>query len=198
MTKYILNSGGSKNYPERAKKFFAEVINSLGKKPRLLVCFFAQPREDWEKKLVEDRNTLLKLFPKGVEPVLEMAFPATLEKQIQNSDVINIRGGDDHLLQYWLRRFDLPKIWDGKVVAATSAGSHALSKHFWTCDWREAMDGLGVLPIKFLAHYRSLYGNDDPRGPIDWGKAHRELEIYGDKSLPIYALEEGEYVVFEQ
>lgn len=50
---------------------------------------------------------------------------------------------------------------------------------------------LGVLPIKFLAHFKSHYGDIDSRGPIDWDKAYRDLENYGDKSLPIFALEEG-------
>ena len=120
-----------------------------------------------------------------IEPVFEMAMPDKFEEQLQQNDAIYIHGGDDHLMQYWLKQFDIPKIWDGKVVATNSASSHALSKHFWTCDWRQLMDGLGILPIKFLAHYKSEYGEDDPRGPIDWGTALKELESYGDTSLPI-------------
>ena len=57
------------------------------------------------------------------------------------------------------------------------------------------MEGLNVLPIKFLAHYKSAYGAEDPRGPINWEKALEELKEYGDKDLPIYALEEGHYEV---
>ena len=64
MTKYILNSGGSRNYPDRAKKFFAEVVKGLGKTPRLLICCFAQPREDWEKKFIEDKNIIFELSSK--------------------------------------------------------------------------------------------------------------------------------------
>ncbi len=198
MVKYILNSGGTRNYPDRAKKFFTEIVTGLGDKPRILICCFAQPREDWEQKFVQDKNTLFNLFPEGIQPVLEMAFPSTFEGQIENSDAVYIHGGDDHLLQYWLRQFDTPKIWDGKVVATNSASSNALSKHFWTCDWRQNMDGLGILPIKFLAHYKSAYGKDDSRGPVDWENGYKELEEYGDKSLPIHALEEGEYIVFEK
>jgi len=37
----------------------------------------------------------------------------------------------------------------------------------------------------------------DPRGSIDWESAKKELENFGDKSLPIYALEEGEFAIFE-
>ena len=60
------------------------------------------------------------------------------------------------------------------------------------------MDGLGILPIKFIPHYKSNWGSDDPRGSIDWEAALRELEEYGDASLPIHALEEGEYIVIEK
>jgi hypothetical protein len=97
-----------------------------------------------------------------------------------------------------LKQFNIPVVWDGKVVATNSASSDALSKHFWTCDWRKNMDGLDILPIKFLPHFNSDYGNNDPLGPIDWAKSYKELESYGDKNLPIYALEEGDFVVIEQ
>ena len=59
------------------------------------------------------------------------------------------------------------------------------------------MEGLGIFPIKFLAHFKSKYGEDDPRGPIDWDKAYAELKEYGEKDLPIYALEEGDWKYFE-
>jgi len=59
------------------------------------------------------------------------------------------------------------------------------------------MDGFGILPIKFLPHFKSSFGHDDPRGPIDWDKAYEELKNYKE-DLPIYALEEGEFKVFLQ
>jgi hypothetical protein len=196
MTKYVLNSGGLKNHPDLTKKFFAEVFKGLGDAPRLLICCFAQPRENWEAKFSEDRNS--PLFPVGTNPVLELAFPDTFEDQIKKSQAIYIHGGDDHLIQYWLKKFDLPKIWEDKVVATNSGSSHALSSSFWTCDWRQSMNGMGILPIRFLAHFQSSYGNGDPRGPIDWGNALKELSAYGDTSLPIHALKEGDYVVIEK
>jgi hypothetical protein len=196
MTKYVLNSGGLRNEPELAKAFFTEVFKNLGNTPKLLICNFAKPREDWEEKFAQDEK--MDCLPDGVNPKFELAFPNTFVEQIKNSDAIYIHGGDDHLLQYWLQQFDLPAIWDGKVVATNSASSHALAKHFWTCDWRETMDGMGILPIKFLAHYQSGFGTNDPRGPIDWEKALEELEQYADTSLPIHALNEGGYVVIEQ
>ncbi len=198
MTKYILNSGGVRNNPEGGKRFFAEMFSGLGETPRMLVCYFAQPREDWEQKFAQDTADFPALFPATIRPEITMAFPATFAQQIADTDIVYIKGGDDHLIQYWLKQYDVTSIFFGKVVATNSAGSNALVSHFWTCDWRACMDGLGLLPIKFLPHYQSQYGSADSRGPIDWEKGLSELTTYGDTSLPIHALKEGEYMVIEQ
>lgn len=197
MTKYLLNSGGIRNSSDRGEKFFREVLSGYGPSPRLLVCTFAQPREDWEEKYAEDVVLFNTFFAKDIQPTLDLAFPNTFEEQIRKSDVIYIHGGDDHLIQYWLKKFNLTKLFDGKTVATNSASSHALSRYFWTCDWRQCMEGLGILPIKFLAHFKSDYGKNDPRGPIQWDTAYALLQECGDKNLPIYALREGEYKIIE-
>lgn len=197
MTKYVLNSGSVVNYPELAKKFFAEVVKDLGENPKLLICCFGKPRQYWEETFARDTENN-DFFPEGVNPVFDLAFPDVFEKQVDECDAMYIHGGDDHLTQYWLKQYDLPKIWHGKVVATNSGSSNALAEHFWTCDWRKTMDGFGILPIKFLSHYESDFGESDPRGPVDWDAAYKELEAYGDTTLPIYALKEGEYVVIEQ
>jgi hypothetical protein len=198
MTKYVLNSGGLRNNPKRANDFSNELIAGLGNKPKILLCLFAQPREYWEEKFKEYQNGVIKQPPKGVVPEYAWAYPDSFDRQVQWCDVLYLWGGDDHLLQYWLRQFDLPALWENKVVGGNSAGSNALVKHFWTCDWRQNMDGLGILPIKFITHYNSDWGADDPPGPIDWEAAYQELKEYGDMSLPVHALEEGDFVVIEQ
>jgi hypothetical protein len=192
MTKYILNSGSARHYPEKAKKFYGEMLSGLSKKPKVLYCFFSQPREDWESKYEGYKKGFAELASAEIDPIFDLAFPDKFEKQAEWADLILIQGGDDHLLQYWLSKFDLEKIWEGKVVATSSCGSNALVGHFWTCDWRKCMDGFGILPVKFIAHYNSNYGADDPRGKIDWEKAFAELKEYGDKKLPIHALKEGD------
>ncbi len=198
MTKYVVNSGNVDGNEIKAKKFFAEVFKDIGKEPKILLCFFAIGRQYWETKFEEKSELLTPFIPTNTHAKFFMAMPDDFEKQCSDSDVIYIQGGDDHLVQYWLGKFDLPKIWDGKVIATSSASSHALSKQYWTCDWRKCNEGLGILPIKFLAHFKSEYGTSDPRGPIDWDKARKELEEFGDKSLQIYALEEGDFEIFEK
>ena len=198
MTKYIVNSGGGKNNPEEAKKSIEETLKGLGDKPNILFCFFAQKREDWEEDFKNKVAGFKEMIPADVEPIFDLAIPDKFVEQVDKADAIIIFGGDDHLVQYWLKQFDIPKIWNDKVVSTSSASSNALAKEFWTCDWRELMGGLGILPIKFIPHYKSDYGIDDPRGPVDWDRAYKELKEYGDKNLPMYALEEGELIVLEK
>lgn len=202
MTKYILNSGNAKNFPEKEIDFVKEILADFksGDEVKILYCFFAQARETWEDRYGKYKERFSELAGPDFKLTFDLAFPEKFEEQIKSSDVVLIQGGDDYLLQFWLGKFDLPKIWEGKVVAASSAGSDALVSSFWTCDWRKCMKGLGIfLPIKFLPHYESeTYGLDDPRGPIDWKKSHEELSEYGDTALPIYALKEGDFIFFEQ
>lgn len=197
MTKYVLNSGGLKNQPDKAKAFLQEVFKGLGPSPRVLISFFAAGREYWETKFEEYSQSYKNLSPEGLTPSFMLAYPDAFVEQVRDSDVILFQGGDATLLRFWLSKFDIPKIWSGKVVAGSSTGSDVFCKYFWTCDWRKCMEGLGFLPIKFIPHFKSSFGNSDPRGPIDWGRAYKELADYGEKGLPIHALEEGEYIVLE-
>lgn len=88
---------------ELSREFFGEVLKGFGEKPKLLLCFFAQPREDWEEKYRQDIESIPTLIPAEVEPIFEMALPDTFVEQVKNTDAIYIHGGDDHLLQYWLK-----------------------------------------------------------------------------------------------
>lgn len=197
MIKYILNSGSVSRYQDKHRAFLAEIVKNLGKSPKILLCFFAQKREDWEQAFIDKTESLRQIMPKGLKVDFTMAMPEDFVNQVKDNDAIIIFGGDDHLVMHWLGQYDLPKLFKDKVVAASSAGSNALVKYFWTCDWRQCMDGLGLVDIKFLSHYNSDYGQIDPRGPVNWESGKKELENYKEK-LPIYALEEGEYIIIKK
>lgn len=200
MTKYIVQSGNVKNFPKKLKVYNEEIFKDFykkNKKVKVLMCFFAMPRERWEEKFESYKKNLLRDINLNLE--IEMALPTNFIKQCQDADIIYISGGDDELLQYRFSKFDIPKIWNGKIITTSSAGSDYLAESFWTCDWRENMKGSGILSIKFIPHFKSkTYDKNDPRGKIDWEKAYKELEKYGNKKTPIYALEEGDFVVFEK
>jgi hypothetical protein len=197
MTKYVLNSGGIKNQPELKKKFHRELISDRGDTPEFLLVNFAQGREYWESKFPAYSNAIAVDLPESVTPSFSLAMPAEFVAQCEQADVIYFHGGDQHMLLYWMQQYDMKKLFKNKVVATNSASSDMLAQSFWTCDWRACMDGFGILPIKFIPHFKSNFGSDDPRGPVDWDKAYQELSVYGDTSLPVYALQEGEFKVFE-
>lgn len=197
MTKYVLNSGGIKKYPELKKQFHQEIVKDM-KNPVILLCNFAQGREYWEEKFPGYSQSIIDDMPDNTQPTFVLAMPATFAAQCQQADIIYLHGGDDHLLKYWMKQFDFDEIFKNKVVATNSASSALLSTHYWTCDWRMCSDGFGILPIKFISHYQSDFGANDPRGPIDWEGARRELESYGDQSLPVHALKEGEFIIIEK
>jgi len=198
MTKYILNSGGLRRYPEKLALFHREILKGLGDNPKILFCMFARKREDWEEKFKEYKDGFSNSIDKNIKPVIELAMPEKFEEQVKESDVIILFGGDDYLIQYWLKQYDLPKIWEGKVVAGSSAGSNVLAEHFWTSDWKKCMNGFGILPIKFIAHYKSEYSHDDPKGAVNWDEVYTSLAEYGDKSLFIEALEEGDFIIIDK
>ena len=198
MTKYVLNSGGIKNEPKLKKQFHQELVKGLGDMPKFLLCNFAQGREYWEAKFQGYSGAIAEDMSDGVTPSFTLAMPGEFGRQCNEADIIYFHGGDDHLLKYWMEQFDMPVLFKDKVVATNSASSDMLATHYWTCDWRQCGDGFGILPIKFIPHYHSAFGADDPRGAIDWEKARQELSDYGDKLLKIYALKEGEFEVFEQ
>ena len=197
MTRYLLNSGGVKRHPARQRRFHQAMVAGHGSAPHILICSFAQPREVWEGKFPGYCQAITKDLPAGLKPKFTLAFPDQFAAQCQQADAVYLNGGDDHLVQYWLRQFELPKIWEHCTVATNSASSDALAVSFWTCDWRKCMDGLGLLPIKFMPHYGSTAMDDDPRGPIDWPDARRELAAYGNQRLPIVAEPEGVFASYE-
>lgn len=130
MTKYVLNSGGIKNYPDRKKKFHRELVKDLNKSPKFLMCNFPQGREYWEVKFPGYCNAVKEDMPEGVEPSFELAMPDTFVEQCKKADVIYFHGGDEHLLNYWIQQYDIPAIFKDKVVATNSASSDMLAVAF--------------------------------------------------------------------
>lgn len=80
-----------------------------------------------------------------------------------------------------------------KTVAASSAGADALATYYYAGKDMLARDGTGLLPIKFIPHWRSDYG----KGMIvDWNNALEELREYKE-ALEIVTLGDGEFKVIE-
>lgn len=192
MTKYILAGGYIHKAKDGGKAFCEELVKGIDKKSvKILDCMFARPRDSWEDKIKEDNNLFSK-FIKDFE--LELALPEKFTEQVKNSDVIFLRGG------YTQQLFDLlnqdiswVKELDGKVLAGTSAGAEVIAKYYYVLSTPRTGDGFGLLPIKFISHWKSVFF-DDSRQDINWERAIKELKNYKE-DLPIYTLTEGEFKI---
>ena len=196
MTTYILAGGADRKKPKFGEKLTAEVHKRIDGPVRVLSCVFAEPREMWSEKFASRKPWLRQLF--GDDTETELAFPDQFREQIKRANVIYVHGGDDALLGHYLNQYgDIRELFEGKIVVGSSAGADWLSANFWTCDWRQSMQGSGIVPLNIMVHYGSAYGADDPRGPIDWQKAEAEFQAAIGADKTITHLPEGEFVVVE-
>ena len=194
MIKYILVGGYVHKAKDEGKAFCEELINGINKKPvKILDCMFARKKEDWQDSIDRDRIFFSK-FIKDFE--LELADPNNFTEQVKNSDVIYLRGGcTSPLMETLSKDISWVKELDGKVLAGTSAGADAIAKYYTVLKTHRVGDGLGLLPIKFIPHWKSDYSDEEVRD-IDWDSELEKLKNYKE-DLTVYTLTEGEFKIFK-
>lgn len=195
MTKFILSGGRMYKAVDQGRSFAEELIKGFSNKPvKILICFFAQDRELWSDLFTENKEWL-STFISGFE--IELALPENFTEQVKKSDVIFLKGGKVKQI------FDIleeDKEWMAeladKTVVGLSAGADVLCKHYYVLSTRRLGDGFGLLPVKFIPHWKAddFFSKEDL---VDWNKILEELKNYKE-DLPIYTLKEGEFVVFNQ
>lgn len=195
MIKYILVGGYVHKAKDEGKAFCEELIKGINKKPvKILDCMFARKKEDWQESIDRD-NIFFSKFIKDFE--LELADPDKFIQQVKNSDVIYLRGGyTSPLMESLSKDMNWIKELDGKVLAGTSAGADVIAKYYTVLKTHRVGDGLGLLPVKFIPHWKSDYSDDEVRD-INWDEELEKLKSYKE-DLPMYTLTEGEFVVFEK
>ena len=190
MTKYILVGG----YPYKATdggKAFAEALTEGKPQPvKLLECLFARPPENWQKAFAQNKEFFEHILP-NKKLDIRLAEIKKFAEQVRWADSVYIRGGENERLLPILKQ---NKVWrnelDGKTLAGSSAGANALSKYFCGLDDPVLGEGLGIVPVKVLVHYRSDYNSPN----IDWDKAEAELKAK-DPSFRFLPLAEGQFEV---
>lgn len=192
MIKYILVGGYVHKAKDEGRAFCEELIKGIDKKPvKILDCMFARKKEDWQDGIDRDKIFFSK-FIKDFE--LELAVPDKFTEQVKNSDVIYLRGGyTSPLIELLNKDIGWLKELEGKVLAGTSAGADAIARYYCVLKTHRVGDGLGLLPIKFIPHWKSDYSDDEVRD-IDWDEELKKIKEYKEE-LPIYTLGEGEFVV---
>lgn len=187
MTKFLLHGGATNKPGHKNKKFFHESLAGLKGKIKVLIVYYARKKEDYPWMFEQDKsNFLLNSLGKDIKFEIADSKPKIFKKQIKNSDVIYVRGGNTVPLIRQIKKLpDFADLLKDKVYAGSSAGMYLVAKYYWSTDRERVESGLGILPIKAFAHWEE--------------KKKKQLsklkEFNGD--LPIYKVPEGEYAVIE-
>jgi len=187
MTKFLLHGGATNKPIQTNKNFFHEAVAGLKGKIKVLIVYFARKKEDYPWMFEQDKNNFLLNSPgKDIEFEIADFNPKTFKKQIKNSEVIYVRGGNTlPLIKQITRLPDFADLLKDKVYAGSSAGMYLIAKYYWSTDREKVESGLGILQIKAFAHW-------------DESKQEDLLKLKNfNGDLPIYKVPEGEYIVIE-
>jgi peptidase E len=188
MTTYILHGGVPKGQTQFLieMSFWEEIMKRVSKPTRILCVYSAIDPDRWEAEFKSEQELMaVRMQPDTYKLELGSLYPSQLAEQIKRADAIYIRGGNNELAISSLTKMsNLEKLFEGKVVAGSSAGAHVLSRYFRSRQ-KEIQQGLGLIQCKTIMHYS------------DELKVQAEgLRGYGE-DVPLYTLREGEYVVIE-
>lgn len=189
-TKYILVGGYPRKAIDGGKAFAEALVAGFDQPIKILDCLFARPAENWGEAFAEDKSFFtLHLLDKKLE--FRLADPDKFMEQIRWAHAVYIRGGEtDTLIGLLNKNTGWQKELDSKTLAGSSAGADAIAKYYYDLDKLQLNEGIGLLLVKVLVHYRSDY--NAPR--VDWDKTYSDLKSYKE-NLPILTLAEGQFEI---
>lgn len=190
MTTYVLHGGETSIDSPKNDEFFKLFVDLVPKEEiKILMCYWARPREEWNMLVKRDSEKVLRQTKRRVNFSL-VENPTDLFKKLPQSDVLFVAGGDAPPLErYYADLKGLGKVLAGKVYLGSSMGAFLASKKYVLSldsqDTGTVHDGVGLLPIKVLVH---------------WDKEEEKERKLGllkavDPTTPIFVLDEQQYVV---
>lgn len=189
MTKFILHGGYTGESNEQNESFYKTIAESIPKNGKVLFIYFANT-DGIEEKFEEDKNRINSYLGDNFVSFV-LAESSLLSKQLVESDVIYIRGGDTNLLKAELEK--TPNFKDllyGKTVAGSSAGAYVLSSLYYSNSKDAVLSGFGCLPIRCACHFESnKHPNVKGKDPV------AKLNEY-DNNLELVLLRDSEWRVF--
>ena len=187
MTKFILHGGVTRRKSNQNRLFFKEIVKGLKSPIKILDITFARKKELLFKGFNKDKNKFLgTIKKKKLLFTLADEKPVILRRQIKENDVLFIIGGTEmNCLTNNLRKLkNIKRLIKGKVIAGSSADAYVLSRYYYTRLRGRVERGLGILPIKTIAHY----------DPVKSAVHLERLQNTGD-NLKIYKIPETHYTV---
>jgi peptidase E len=157
-TKFILHGGFTPgNQKEDNSPFYKEILRDVHEKAKILIVPFAK---DIERIPVTTERVKGEFNQNKHQEELhfEVASEESFINQVISADIVYFQGGTSLKLLEALKKFpNLKDLLKGKIVAGESAGSNVLGKFFFSPSANTVFEGLGILPIKIIPHYKKEY-----------------------------------------
>ncbi len=191
MIKIILIGGHIYKSSDGGKSFCDEMIRDIKAPVKILDCLFAREQDVWTQRFEEDNS----FFSSNIDNFeLELAMPGKFIEQINKTDVVFFQGGVPKQLMSILHTTgDWLKALDGKVLVGSSGGADTICKYYGVGKTSNIGEGLGLLPIKFIPHWKSDYV---PGLDIDWEQLLNKVKFYKE-DLEVVTLKDGDFLVFK-
>jgi peptidase E len=194
MTKYILQGGGMKEFSFKKYINLWKLLKLIPRKSKVLMVFFARPKEDWEMLHNKTKNSSFVLGRGDIDYVLASNDTVEFIKQIKECDVISFRGGSTPILQKKLEEIsDFRQLLHDKIIIGSSAGALVFAKYYYDQDYDRIFEGLNFLNLKIITHYKS-------KGEYASTSGDDKLKMLKDykEDLPVYAIWETEFVIIDK
>ncbi len=156
MTRFLLHGGRLKLKNPRNDTYLQALTKDLDDNDQVLFIGFARRNEADRNKVYErEKSLILAQTNKKIEVV--NATYENLIEQIKAAKVIEITGGQSPELVTDLQNYpDFVTSLRGKVVGGSSAGACLFSRYYWYGEENTVHEGLGLLPIRLVVHYKSV------------------------------------------
>ena len=188
MKRCILMGGRPWLATDGGKRQVEVLLRSFPRRAHLAFCLLAQDESDW----AETRRVNIEMidrFAGAVRVIYQTMTTDNIAEASAWADIIYIVGGSPPKLLQELSaaRLDLAELWDGKVIAGSSAGMDVLCAHFSYLQTREILAGLGWIKASCIPHWRNE-GEDFEMQSWAEGELARRYP-----ALPILCVAEGDF-----
>ncbi|MFZ2522428.1 MAG: Type 1 glutamine amidotransferase-like domain-containing protein [Minisyncoccia bacterium] len=157
-TKFILHGGFTPgNQEENNSDFYKEILKDAPENAKVLIVPFAK---DIERIHITTERVKGEFNQNKHQEKLnfEVANEESFIEQVKYADIIYFQGGTSLKLLEALKKFpELKDSLKGKTVAGESAGANVFGRFFFSPSANQIMEGLGILPLKIIPHYKEEY-----------------------------------------
>ncbi|HKU18962.1 MAG TPA: Type 1 glutamine amidotransferase-like domain-containing protein [Candidatus Saccharimonadales bacterium] len=191
MKRLILMGGRPWMAGEGGELFVNCCFRYFPRRVKLAFCIFAQPESDWN----ETKQTNVDMFNrfKGQRQITYKTMTADDFVEVSKwADIVYIPGGDPFTLIKKLQPYDLATLWDGKVLAGSSAGADLFCANFAYLQDKTFGAGLGWVPVSCIPHWRDDF-NEYTQADWDWVE---QASLKERPDVPVLCIPEGEFVEF--